>query len=174
MKQDADIVIKFQADQMNDEYYMQEALKEAKKAVQKNEVPVGCVIVYNDEIIARSHNTRHKEKSVFDHAEILAIKKASKKLNAWILEDTIIYITLEPCLMCAGAILQSRIKKVVFAANEPKHGACGSVINVFDKDLYHFNHQVEVVPHILEEESKQLLKSFFQELRNLKKQNAIN
>lgn len=154
---------------MNDEYYMQEALKEASKAAKLNEVPVGCIIVRNDEIIARSHNTRHNKKSVFDHAEIIAIKKATKKLNTWILDDVTIYVTLEPCLMCAGTIIQSRIKKLVFAASEPKHGACGSIINVFDIDKYKFNHKVEIIPHVLEEESKKLLKDFFKNLRNEKK-----
>lgn len=154
---------------MNDEYYMKEALKEASKAAKINEVPVGCVIVRNDEIIARSHNTRHNKKSVFDHAEIIAIKKASKKLDTWILDDVTLYVTLEPCLMCAGTIIQSRIKKVVFAASEPKHGACGSIINVFDNEKYKFNHKVEIIPNILEEESKKLLKDFFQNLRNTKK-----
>ena len=96
-----------------DIFFMKEALKEAKKAYLKEEVPVGCVIVYNNEIIARAHNTRHKNKSALDHAEILAIKKANKKLNAWMLDGATLYVTLEPCLMCAGAIFQSRIKRVV-------------------------------------------------------------
>lgn len=156
---------------MNDEFFMKEALKEASKASKKNEVPVGCVIVKNNEIIARSHNTRHNKKSVFDHAEILAIKKATKKLDTWMLDDVTMYVTLEPCLMCAGTIIQSRIKKLVYAASEPKHGACGSIINVFDIDKYKFNHKVEIIPNVLEEESKQLLKDFFQNLRNAKKSN---
>lgn len=159
---------------MTDEYFMREALKEAKKAAKNNEVPVGCVIVKDNEIIARSHNTRHEKKSVFDHAEILAIKKATKKLNSWILDDVTIYITLEPCLMCSGTILQSRIKRLVFATAEPKHGACGSIINVFDKNKYRFNHTVEVVPGVLENESKQLLKDFFSNLRKTKALNKQN
>ena len=97
-----------------EEKYIKLALKEAQKAYKKGEVPVGCVIVYNNEIIARAHNTRHKNKSALDHAEILAIKKANKKLNAWMLDNATIYVTLEPCLMCAGAIFQSRIKRVVY------------------------------------------------------------
>lgn len=141
------------------------ALKEAEKAFKKNEVPVGCVIVKDDKVIARAHNLRQTKKSVLGHAEILAIEKASKKLNSWILEDCTIYVTLEPCPMCAGTILQSRIKKLVFATNEPKFGACGSVINLFEKK---FNHEVEVIPNVLQEESSKLLKNFFQILRQNK------
>ena len=149
----------------NNEKYMALALKEAEKAFNKNEVPVGCVIVKDDKVIARAHNLRQTKKSVLGHAEILAIEKASKKLNSWILEDCTIYVTLEPCPMCAGTILQSRIKKLVFAANEPKVGACGSVINLFEKK---FNHEVEVIPSVLQEESSKLLKNFFQILRQNK------
>lgn len=156
---------------MNDEYYMKEALKEAMKASKKGEVPVGCIIVKDNQIIARSHNTRHEKKSVFDHAEILAIKKATKKLNSWILDDVSIYVTLEPCLMCAGTIIQSRIKRLVYATREPKHGACGSIIDVFDKDKYKFNHTVEVVSGVLEAESKKILKDFFTNLRKTKQLN---
>ena len=114
----------------DDIFFMKEALKEANKAYLKEEVPVGCVIVYKNEIIARAHNTRHKNKSALDHAEILAIKKANKKLNAWMLDGATIYVTLEPCLMCAGAIFQSRIKRVVYAASEPKFGAFGSILDL--------------------------------------------
>lgn len=149
----------------NNEKYMALALKEAEKAFKKNEVPVGCVIVKDDKVIARAHNLRQTKKSVLGHAEILAIEKASKKLNSWILEDCTIYVTLEPCPMCAGTILQSRIKKLVFATNEPKFGACGSVINLFEKK---FNHEVEVIPNVLQEESSKLLKNFFQILRQNK------
>ena len=112
-----------------------------------------------------SELTSQTKKSVLGHAEILAIEKASKKLNSWILEDCTIYVTLEPCPMCAGTILQSRIKRLVFAANEPKFGACGSVINLFEKK---FNHEVEVIPNVLQEESAKLLKNFFQILRQNK------
>lgn len=150
-----------------DIFFMKEALKEAKKAYLKEEVPVGCIIVYNNEIIARAHNTRHKNKSALDHAEILAIKKANKKLNAWMLDGATIYITLEPCLMCAGAIFQSRIKRVVYAASEPKFGAFGSVLDLSSSE-YKFNHKVELTLGILEEESKELLKSFFKEIRSKK------
>ena len=150
-----------------DIFFMNEALKEAKKAYKKEEVPVGCVIVYNNEIIARAHNTRHKNKSALDHAEILAIKKANKKLNAWMLDRATLYVTLEPCLMCAGAIYQSRIKRVVFAASEPKFGSFGSVIDLSSIE-YKFNHKVDVVKGIKELESSTLLKTFFKELRNKK------
>ena len=150
-----------------DIFFMKEALKEAKKAYLKEEVPVGCVIVYNNEIIARAHNTRHKNKSALDHAEILAIKKANKKLNAWMLDGATLYVTLEPCLMCAGAIFQSRIKRVVYAASEPKFGSFGSVINVSNPE-YKFNHKIVLTKGVLEEESALLLKTFFKEIRSKK------
>ncbi len=149
----------------NNEKYMRMALKEAQKAFDKNEVPVGCIIVKDDQIIARAHNLRQTKKSVLGHAEIIAIEKASKKLNSWILEDCIMYVTLEPCPMCAGTIIQSRMKKIVYAAKEPKFGACGSVINLFETK---FNHQVEVESNVLQEESAKLLKNFFQILRQNK------
>ena len=149
----------------NNEKYMALALKEAEKAFNKNEVPVGCVIVKDDKVIARAHNLRQTKKSVLGHAEILAIEKASKKLNSWILEDCTIYVTLEPCPMCAGTILQARLDKLVYAAPEPKFGACGSVINLFETK---FNHEVEVIPNVLQEESSKLLKNFFQILRQNK------
>ena len=172
MKQDVDSVIKFHIRIMQNKdehiYYMEEALKEAKKAYKKGEVPVGCVIVYNNEIIAKAHNTRHKNKSALDHAEILAIKKANKLLNSWMLDNATIYITLEPCLMCAGAIFQSRIKRVVFAAREPKFGAFGSILDV-SSDIYKFNHKVEVIRGIKEEEASNMLKSFFKEIRTKNK-----
>lgn len=163
MKQDADIVIKCQEMINRDIYFMKEALKEAKKAFNKNEIPVGCVIVLDDQIIARGHNLRQTKKSVLGHAEIMAIQKANKKLDSWILENCTMYVTLEPCSMCAGAILQSRIKRLVFGAYEPKHGACGSIINILDNN--EFNHQVEITSNVLENESSTLLKNFFQILR---------
>lgn len=147
----------------DDRYFMKQALKEAKKAISRGEVPVGCVIVKDNEIIARSYNKRDQKKDVLGHAEIGAIQKANKKMNAWILEDCTIYVTLEPCLMCAGAILQSRIKRLVYAAKEPKFGAVESVARVLDNDAW--NHKIEVTGRILEEESSKLLKSFFQKLR---------
>ena len=146
-----------------EEYYMREALKEAKKALKINEVPIGCVIVYKGEIIGRGYNRRMTDKTALAHAEITAIKKACRKIGDWRLDDTDIYITLEPCQMCAGAIVQSRIRNVFIGAMNPKAGCCGSIL-----DLLHvkeFNHQYEVKTHILEEECASLLKSFFQELR---------
>ena len=150
----------------NNEKYMRLALIEAKKAFDKNEVPVGCVIVKDDKVIAKAHNLRQTKRSVLAHAEILAIQKASKKLDSWILEDCTMYVTLEPCPMCAGTILQSRIKKLVYATKEPKFGACQSVMNLFD---YKFNHQVEITDGILQEAASNLMKNFFQILRQNKK-----
>ena len=150
----------------NDIKFMKEALKEAKKAYAKKEIPVGAVIVYQDKIIARAHNTRVSEKQVFTHAEIKAINKACKKLNSWILEDCTIYVTLEPCLMCTGALLQSRVKRIVYAATEPKHGVIESIDNVLDNPK--FNHKIEITSGILQEESSNLLKNFFRELRQNK------
>ena len=141
---------------------MKEALKEARKAYLLGEVPVGAVIVYNDKIIARGHNTRETEQTVLGHAEINAIKKASKKIGSWRLEDCDIYVTLEPCAMCSGAIIQSRIKNLYFGAYDPKTGVCGSVLNLFDNP---FNHKVNVVGGVLEEECSRIIKDFFKDLR---------
>lgn len=146
---------------------MLQALKQAKKAALENEVPVGCVIVYQDKIISKAYNKRNQTNNALDHAELIAIKKACKKLNTWILEDVSIYVTLEPCLMCSGAILQSRIKNLYFGAYEPKFGAAGSIINVFEEEK--FNHQVHVQGGILEKECSDILKSFFQNMRVDKK-----
>ena len=150
----------------NKEKFMKEALKEAKKAYEKLEVPVGAVIVKNGKIIARAHNLKETKKDTTKHAEILAIEKASKKLNAWRLLDCEMYITLEPCSMCAGAIINSRIKKIYIGALDEKTGAAGSVLNLFD---YKFNHKVEVEKGILQKECEKVLKDFFKELRNIKK-----
>lgn len=169
MNLDVVIVIKFLIAHMknkDDIYFMNEALKLAKKAASENEVPVGCVIVHNNKIIARSYNKRKQNNDVLGHAEIIAIKKASKKLNTWILDEASIYITLEPCLMCSGAIMQARIKKVVFATKEPKFGCAGSIIDVFNNEK--FNHHPEVVSGVLEAEAQQLMKTFFKELRQNK------
>jgi len=155
---------------MNDEIFMKKAIEEAKKAFAEGEVPVGCIIVSDGKIIARSHNRRHAKKSVIDHAEIKAIEKASRKLNRWILDDCDLYSTLEPCMMCSGAIIQARIRRLVFAAKEPKFGCAGSLTNVFSDIV--FNHNVEVVKGVLEEESSTLLKQFFQNLRNSKTQSG--
>lgn len=150
----------------NDIKFMKEALKEAKKAYTKKEIPVGAVIVYQDKIIARAHNTRVSEKQVFTHAEVKAINKACKKMGSWILEDCTIYVTLEPCLMCTGALLQSRIKRLVYATCEPKHGVIESIDKVLDNPK--FNHQISITSGVLQEESSTLLKNFFRELRQNK------
>ena len=148
------------------EKFIKEALKEAKKAYDKLEIPVGAVIVKDGKIIARAHNLKETKKDTTNHAEILAIKKASKKLDSWRLLDCEMYITLEPCAMCAGAIIQSRIKKIYIGTLDEKTGAAGSVLNVFE---YPFNHQVEVEKGILKENCENILKDFFKMLRKYKK-----
>ena len=150
------------------ERFMKEAIKEAKKAYEKLEVPVGAVIVKNGKIIARAHNLKETKRDTTKHAEILAIEKASKKLDAWRLLDCEMYVTLEPCPMCAGAIINSRIKKIYIGTLDEKTGAAGSVLNLFED--YTFNHKVEVEKGIMKEESENLLKSFFKMLRKLKKE----
>ena len=150
----------------NKEFFMKEALKEAKKAYKKEEIPVGAVIVKNGEIIAKAHNLRESKCSSISHAEILAIEKANKKLNAWRLENCEMYITLEPCMMCMGAIINSRIKKIYIGTMDPKTGSCKSVINI---DNYKFNHVVEVETGILKEECEYILKEFFKMLRQKKR-----
>ncbi len=152
----------------NEEKYMQEALKEAKKAYKKLEVPVGAIIVKNGEIIAKAHNLKETKNDTTKHAEILAIQRASKKLKSWRLLDCEMYITLEPCSMCAGAIINSRVKKIYIGALDYKTGAAGSVLNLFED--YKFNHKVEVEKGILQEECENLLKSFFKELRQKKRE----
>lgn len=154
------------------EKYMKEAIKEAKKASKKLEVPVGCVIVKDGNIIARAHNQKETKTDTTKHAEILAIQKASKKLEAWRLLDCEMYVTLEPCSMCAGAMIQSRIKKVYIGAMDPKTGACGSVLNLLQD--YPFNHIVEIETGIEEEKCEQVLKEFFKKLRELKKEKTKN
>ena len=152
---------------MEKEYFMKEALKEAKKAYKELEIPVGCVIVKDGEIIARAHNQKEKKKDTTKHAEILAIQKASKKIDAWRLESCEMYVTLAPCSMCAGALIQSRIKKVYIGAMDEKTGSCGSVLNLLDD--YKFNHHVESEIGLLEEDCRRILKDFFLELRKIKK-----
>ena len=148
------------------EKYMKEALKEAQKAYEKLEVPVGAVIVKDGKIIARAYNQKETKFDTTKHAEILAIQKASKKLKSWRLIDCEMYVTLEPCPMCAGAIIQSRIKKVYYGVADEKTGAVGSKLNLF-KD-YKFNHNVEVENGILTDKCKELLQNFFIELRKEK------
>lgn len=149
------------------ERFMNEALKEAKKAYKKLEIPVGAVIVKDREIIARAHNVKEEKNDATKHAEILAIQKASKKLETWRLNDCEMYVTLEPCSMCAGAMIQARLKKVYIGTMDEKTGACGSVLNL-PKD-YKFNHIVEIEYGILQPECEKILKDFFKELRKLKK-----
>jgi len=149
------------------EQFMKEALKEAQKAYNKLEVPVGCVIVKDGKIIARAHNLKETKKDTTKHAEIISIQKASKKLDSWRLLDCEMYVTLEPCSMCAGAIINSRIKKLYIGALDPKTGAAGSVFNLFED--YTFNHKVEVEKGILNESCENILKTFFKNLRKMKK-----
>ena len=156
------------------EGFMKEAIRQAKKAEKLNEVPIGCVIVYDGKIIARGYNRRNTDKSTLAHAEIIAIKRASKVIKDWRLEDCTLYVTLEPCQMCAGAIVQARIPKVVIGAMNPKAGCAGSVLNILQVER--FNHQTEIEHGILEEECSQMLSDFFRELRRKKKEekNAQN
>lgn len=148
---------------MQDEKYMREAIKQAKKAYAIGEVPIGCVIVYDGKIIARGYNRRTTDKNVLAHAEIMAIKKACKKIDDWRLEDCTMYVTLEPCQMCSGAIVQSRMKRVVVGCMNPKAGCAGSVLNLLQ--VKEFNHQVELEIGVLEEACSTMMKQFFKELR---------
>ena len=150
-----------------DEFFMRQALKEAHRAYELGEVPVGAVIVYKDSIIARGFNLREIACNPLAHAEIIAIDKAAEALGKWRLEDTVLYVTLEPCPMCAGAIVQARIRGLVYGASDPKSGATGSLMNITD-DL-RLNHQVETRGGILETECSNLLKEFFKKLRLRKK-----
>lgn len=154
-----------------DEKYMKEALRQAKKAEALEEVPIGCVIVQNGKIIARGYNRRNTDKNTLSHAELNAIRKASKKTGDWRLEDCTMYITLEPCQMCAGAIVQARIGRVVIGAMNPKAGCAGSILNLLEHPQ--FNHQVEVERGILERECSEMLTEFFQQLRENKKKKKI-
>lgn len=152
---------------MNDEFYMRLAIKEAKKAEAIGEVPIGTVIVHNGEVISKGYNLRETTQRSLAHAELLAIDKACDTLGSWRLEDTTLYVTLEPCPMCAGAIVLSRVKRVVFGASDPKGGCAGTLMNLLDESR--FNHQVEVTRGVLAEECGQLLSNFFRQLRERKK-----
>lgn len=154
-----------------DEIYMKEALKQAKKAAAIGEVPIGCVIVYNDTIIARGYNKRNTKKTTLAHAEMIAIERASKRLGDWRLEGCTMYVTLEPCQMCSGAIVQSRLDKVVIGSMNPKAGCAGSVCNLLQ--MKEFNHQVELITGVLEEKCTNLLQNFFKELREQKKNEKL-
>lgn len=151
----------------SDESFMKQAVKQAKKAYDKLETPIGCVIVHEDKIIARGYNKRNMKKNTLAHAEILAINKASKMLGDWRLEDCTMYVTLEPCPMCAGAIVQARILRVVIGSMNPKAGCAGSVLNLLQQDG--LNHQVEITKGVLAEECSGLMTSFFRELRKKEK-----
>lgn len=148
---------------IQDEKYMKEALKQAKKAYALGEVPIGCVIVYQDQIIGRGYNRRNTDKNTLAHAEITAINRASKKMGDWRLEDCTLYVTLEPCQMCAGAIVQARITEVVMGSMNPKAGCGGSILNILE--MPEFNHQVRVRRGVLAEECTRMLQTFFKELR---------
>ena len=150
------------------EKYMKEALKQAKKAYALGEVPIGCVIVHEGKIIGRGYNRRNTDKNTLAHAEITAINKASKVIGDWRLEECTLYVTLEPCQMCAGAIVQARIPEVVMGCMNPKAGCAGSILNILE--MPQFNHQVKVTRGILEAECSQMLKTFFEELRIRNKQ----
>ncbi len=153
----------------SEEKYMRAAIREAWKAYALDEVPIGCVIVREGRIIARGYNRRNTDKNTLAHAELTAIRKAGRKCGDWRLEDCTMYITLEPCQMCAGAIVQSRMKKIVIAAMNPKAGCAGSVLNLLQ--MRQFNHQVEIETGLLEEECSEMLSRFFRELREKKRKN---
>lgn len=150
-----------------EERYMKEAIRQARKAWKLREVPIGCVIVKDQKIIARGYNRRNTDKNTLAHAELQAIKKASRAVGDWRLEDCTMYITLEPCQMCAGAIVQARIPRVVIGSRNPKAGCAGSILNLLQ--VPEFNHQVELTEGVLEEECSAMLTDFFRELRSRKK-----
>lgn len=153
-----------------DEKYMKAALEQAKKAYKIGEVPIGCVIVFEDRVIARGYNRRNTDKNALSHAELNAVRKACRKVGDWRLEDCTMYITLEPCQMCAGAIVQARIKRVVVGSMNAKAGCAGSVLNLLQ--MKEFNHQVEFEKGVLAEECTNLLQQFFKELREEKQKTA--
>ncbi|WML41853.1 tRNA adenosine(34) deaminase TadA [Neobacillus sp. OS1-2] len=151
----------------HDEYFMMEAIKEAKKAEELNEVPIGAVIVHDGTIVARAHNLRESEQNALAHAELLAIDQACRETGSWRLEDTTLYVTLEPCPMCSGAIILSRVKRVVYGAGDPKGGCAGTLMNLVQDPR--FNHQSEVTKGVLEAECGQMLSDFFRKIRDRKK-----
>ena len=147
-----------------DEKYMKEAIRQARKAYAIGEVPIGCVIVYKDKIIGRGYNRRMADKNTLSHAELIAIRKASRKMDDWRLEECTMYVTLEPCQICSGAIVQSRMSRVVVGCMNPKAGCAGSILNLLQ--MKEFNHQAELTTGVLEEECSQMMKDFFKELRS--------
>jgi tRNA(adenine34) deaminase len=154
-------------DELSDEYYMNEAIKEARKAEVLAEVPIGAIVVIDGKIISRAHNLRESKQSAVAHAEILAIEQACQLVGSWRLENASLYVTLEPCAMCSGAIILSRIKRVVYGAADPKGGCAGTFMNLLQDER--FNHQSEVTSGVLEEECGQLLSEFFRQLREKRK-----
>ncbi|MFB9758600.1 tRNA adenosine(34) deaminase TadA [Ectobacillus funiculus] len=155
-----------------DEYYMKLAIEEAKKAGEMQEVPIGAVIVIGDEVISRAHNLRETEQRSVAHAELLAIDEACRSLGTWRLENATLYVTLEPCPMCAGAIVLSRVERVVYGASDPKGGCAGTLMNLLQEER--FNHQAEVVSGVLDEECGAMLSEFFRELRRKKRKAKEN
>lgn len=155
---------------MDDEKYMKKAIKLAKKAAKNGEVPIGCIIVYEDKIIGKGYNRRKEKSSTLAHAEISAIKQACKYIGDWRLEGCTMYVTLEPCMMCAGACVQARIDKVIIGADNPKAGCAGSIINILQ--MKEFNHQVEIQRGILLEECSNLLTDFFKQMRKKNKKST--
>ncbi|MFG6333445.1 MAG: tRNA adenosine(34) deaminase TadA [Lachnospiraceae bacterium] len=151
----------------DEEKYMKEAIRQARRAWKLQEVPIGCVIVKEDRIIARGYNRRNTDRNTLAHAELQAIRRASRAVGDWRLEECTMYITLEPCQMCAGAIVQARIPRVVIGSRNPKAGCAGSILNLFDVPA--FNHQVELTEGVLEEECAAMLSDFFRELRERRK-----
>ncbi|HLR61179.1 MAG TPA: tRNA adenosine(34) deaminase TadA [Lentibacillus sp.] len=149
-----------------DAVYMQEAIRQAKKAEAMKEVPIGAVVVYQDEIISAGYNIRESSQTTLSHAELIAIEKANQIIGSWRLEDCTLYVTLEPCPMCAGAIVQSRIKRVVFGAPDPKAGCAGTLMNLLQDGR--FNHRAEITSGVLHDECSALLTDFFRKLRGKK------
>ena len=166
MNQEVVMLMRFREKMKSHEYFMNEAIKEAKKAFLKNEVPVGAVVVYQDKVIARAHNLRESKQAFHAHAEFLAMQKAAKKIGSWRLEECIVYVTLEPCSMCAGAMIQSRVKALYYGATDPKAGAVESVVKLLDNA---FNHQIACQGGLLKETTSDLLKKFFKKLRDEEK-----
>jgi tRNA(adenine34) deaminase len=156
---------------MDDHYYMRLAIKEAEKAAALGEVPIGAIIVKNGEVIASAHNLREVEQRSIAHAEMLAIDEACRALGTWRLEETTLYVTLEPCPMCSGGIVLSRIPRVVYGASDPKGGCAGTIMNLLDEDR--FNHKAAITKGVLQEECSHLLSSFFQQLRNKRKSSTF-
>jgi len=154
-------------EEMQDDIYMREAIKEAKKAETLDEVPIGAVLVMGEKIISRAHNLRECEQNAIAHAELLAIDEACRISGSWRLDESTLYVTLEPCPMCAGAIILSRVKRVVYGASDPKGGCAGTLMNLLQDER--FNHQSEITKGVLEMECGQLLSDFFKRIRERKK-----